>query len=89
LILLKIPSQAKRTANLKNRKCRAQFADVLWIQGGNHIIVHSDGLGKGKLTEYKVGKRVFSDIYCDDIRVDCSHGIHFFLTKEEAEEFLT
>ena len=36
---------------------------------------------------YRVGKTVESDSYDDDIRVECSHGIHFFLTRKEAEEW--
>jgi hypothetical protein len=37
---------------------------------------------------YEVGKEVKPEKeYDPDIRVECVNGIHFFMTKEEAEEF--
>jgi hypothetical protein len=37
------------------------------------------------ITEYREGQMVYPDSYDDDIRVDCTHGIHFWLTRREAE----
>ena len=42
---------------------------------------HEDGF------MYEVGKIVNPDSYNDDIRLDCTNGIHFFVTKQEAEEW--
>ena len=36
---------------------------------------------------YEPGKIVYPDKYDPDIRVECTNGIHFFQTYEEAEEF--
>ena len=74
---LLIPAEAKRTYSLVGRKCRAEYA----------IVIEGSG-GRGKTyggVSYKTGETVYPDKYCDDIRVECSHGIHFFLTPEEAE----
>jgi hypothetical protein len=47
-----------------------------WLRG------EDDGL------EYRVGKIASPDRYCDDPRIECSPGIHFSLTEEEAREWL-
>jgi hypothetical protein len=36
---------------------------------------------------YTVGEIALPDKYDDDIRVECSSGIHFFITEKEAREF--
>ena len=38
-------------------------------------------------TIYRVGEIVRPDSYDPDIRVECSHGIHFFITRKEAEDY--
>ena len=78
LCKLRIPSHAARTASLVGRKCRAAYADVLWSE-------HKKDMSKWNFTfDYVEGERIFPDKYDPDIRVECTHGIHFFLTKEEA-----
>jgi len=79
---LEIPAEAKRTCSLVGRKCRAEFVRVL--EGDGQSI---DPSGEGQVLEYRVGKIVRADSFDDDIRVECSHGIHFFVTRKEAEEF--
>jgi hypothetical protein len=85
LVTLLIPVDAKRTASLVGRKCRAEYAVVKWIEGNNPVT--SNGCDNGVNTVYKVGETVTPDSYDDDIRVECSHGIHFFQTRKEAEEW--
>jgi hypothetical protein len=36
---------------------------------------------------YTVGKIIKPDSYNDDIRLECTNGIHFFITKKEAEDY--
>ena len=86
LVKLLIPSAAKRTACLINRKCRAEYAKVLLIANGtvDKVEVNNE-YGK---TVYRVGSRVNPHKYCDDFRIDCAPGIHFFITREEAEQWL-
>lgn len=80
LVRLLIPAKAKRTASLVGRKCRAEYAKVLWTAKPLPVSWRK----KGRIT-YATGEIVRPDKYDDDPRVECTHGIHFFLTKEEAE----
>ena len=75
---LLIPAEAKRTSSLVGRKCRAEFVKV--IEGRGFSM--QDGV-----TEYREGSLVYPDKYDDDIRIECTHGIHFFMTRKEAEEY--
>jgi hypothetical protein len=77
---LRIPPEARRTAVPTSRKCRAEFAEVLACRDGAY------DLHTGRLA-YVAGTTVRPDSYDDDFRVECTHGIHFFLTREEAEEW--
>ena len=47
---------------------------------------HSSRYG-GIDTIYTVGNYVSPDSYDPDIRIDCTNGIHVFLTRKEAVEF--
>ena len=85
IVTLAIPKDSKRTASIIGRKCRSEYAIVLEIEG--HLSVTSNGCGNGIETIYEEGKEVWPDSYDDDFRVECSHGIHFFLTRKEAEEW--
>jgi hypothetical protein len=82
---LLIPEKAKRTCNLKNRKCRAEFVKVLSIERNGEDVKEEHGW-RGSFI-YKVGKIAKADSFDDDIRQDCSNGIHFFVTRREAEEW--
>ena len=79
IVRLEIPAKAKRTACPTGRKCRAEYAKVVDIEGGESV--ETKGL------RYTKGDTVYPDSYNDDIRVECTNGIHFFLTREEAEEW--
>ena len=83
IVHLLIPSWAKRTASLVGRKCRASVVKVLAIEG-DHPVTSSNN---GPETTYKIGGYVYPDRYNPDPRIECSNGIHFFLTREEAEEW--
>jgi hypothetical protein len=85
---LEIPARAKRTCNLKNRKCRSDYVKTLNImdEKGNKIQSACNGTSENKV-KYIVGKITRADSFDDDFREDCSYGIHFFLTKQEAEEW--
>jgi uncharacterized protein YjbI with pentapeptide repeats len=78
---LRIPPEARRTAVPTSRKCRAEFAEVLACPDGAY------DLHTGRLA-YVAGTTVRPDSYDDDFRVECTHGIHFFLTRKEAEEWI-
>ena len=92
LCCLLVPAEARRMSSLVGRKCRVEYADVLSITDGDGRPVgeclssYVPG-GLGPMLRYVVGQRVVPDAYDDDIRVECSHGIHCFITKAEAEEY--
>jgi hypothetical protein len=76
VIKLYIPAKAKRTSSIAGRKCRAEYVRVL---EGNGIS------SKGGI--YEQGKIYRPHKYDDDPRIECSCGVHFFMTKKEAEEY--
>ena len=84
---LEIPMKAKRVNFIASRKCRAEYAKVLQIEKLTGEKIKSY---RGKYKEdffYTVGKIVRPDKFDDSPMNECSNGIHFFLTKEEAIEW--
>jgi hypothetical protein len=77
---LRIPSAARRFGGVISNKCRAEFAEVL---EGSGVSVHDSEFS------YSQGERVQPDTSFDENPLaECSSGIHFFLTKIEAEAYL-
>jgi hypothetical protein len=85
---LRIPADAKRS-NATGRKCRAEFAEVLSIEsiGGKKIFEEGFSCRKKNQLCYKIGEIVRPDFFDEDRWNECSHGIHFFLTRYEAEVY--
>lgn len=77
-----IPHDAERVNCVGSRKCRASKAFVHEIYGATEAYDQHTG----KLL-YKVGEWVEPDKFDPSITVECSHGIHFFLTRIEAENY--
>jgi hypothetical protein len=75
---LEIPAEAARTSSYIGRKCRAEFVRV--ISGEGRSVYDETFL-------YAPGIIVRADVYDPDPRVECSGGIHFFITREEAQEY--
>jgi len=87
LIKLLVPEKAKRTWCIASRKCRAEYVDVIEIINSagkkeKSAIANHDGK-----TDYVVGKRTKANSFNDSIFEECTNGIHFFITKEEAENW--
>ena len=87
LVKLRIPADAKRS-NASGRKCRAEYAEVLEIHG-------PDALTEVALSqhdedfEYRVGNTVRPrEPFDPDPLRECASGIHFWITREEAEAHL-
>jgi hypothetical protein len=81
---LLIPADARRS-NAFGRRCRAEFVKTLAIidDCGNPI---SRGISKrDSKFEYRVGEITRADDWDEKWTRDCSHGIHFFITYQEAE----
>ena len=75
---LLIPENAGRVGGYTERKCRAERAIVI---EGTGFSKYDDKFG------YAPGKTVTPDSWDPDPRVTCSHGIHFFLTRAEAQAY--
>jgi len=82
---LLIPRSARRTSSLIGRKCRADAALVVGVAYGD--AVNNAGICKSlhdSRFTYEIGKMASEPSFDPDIRVECTAGIHFFMTKEEA-----
>ena len=84
LVKLQIPEEARRTS-ATTRKCRCDKAlvlDITSLDGNEHYneVVNYNYT----TTVYKVGEMVYPNSF-DDYRWNaCSHGIHFFVNKQDA-----
>jgi hypothetical protein len=81
IVKLRIPADAKRS-HAFGRKCRAEFADVLEVIGAEVGIAQQDNK-----TEYRAGQRVTPDRFDENWQNECAPGIHFFITRLEAENY--
>lgn len=86
---LRIPAYADRIV-YEDDKCRASCAQVVDIYDENDI--HYDG-GSSMYyptvkCEYRPKHMVYSDSFDDNPFEVCSHGIHFFLTEQEAWDYI-
>jgi hypothetical protein len=81
IVKLLIPAQAKRS-NATGRKCRAEYVKVLEVIGSNKGVSSYD-----YTTTYTIGAEVRCDQWCEDRWQECAGGIHFFITRREAENY--
>ena len=79
---LVIPHDAERLNSYGSRKCRASKVFVDELFGDESAFDRHSGA-----IEYRQGIEVFPDSFDADPTVECSHGIHFFITREEAEAY--
>ena len=85
IIELLIPKKAKRSC-ATTRKHRCEYAKVVSIDGKKTKGLYVVNTSRVE-TRYEVGKIVKPDSYNEDRWNECSNGIHFFLTKKEAENW--
>lgn len=88
IIKLKILESAKRS-NATGRKCRCSAAEVLEIQNLDGTKADIDRIHNNnhRGVDYIVGGIVTPDSFDDDRWNECSHGIHFFITRQEAVDY--
>ena len=88
LIKLKIPFDAKRSS-ATSQKCRCDKAMVLEIidLGDNEPIEEIMNDSQDVPLLYRVGEMVYPDSFDENRWNECSHGIHFFINKEEAMRY--
>ena len=85
IVKLMIPESARRSSATTN-KCRCEYADVLSIENiatGETIdeIINNSYQPEIK---YRVGETVYPDSWDDNRWNECSHGIHFFINRQNA-----
>ena len=80
LVKLEIPRGAI-VFSINNNKCRTDKAKVLEIIGGNRAYSNH------KFFSYYVGDIIEVFNFNCEYNVECAEGIHFFKTREEAENY--
>ena len=87
LVKLLVPEDAMRSSATTN-KCRCDKAQVLTITDtdGNNPIDRITNY-EYEPCDYIVGETVIPDSFDEDRWNECSHGIHFFINKQEAIEY--
>ena len=82
IVKLRIPADVKRS-NATGRKCRAERAEVLEVIGAAVGVSDWDSS-----FVYRVGETVTpTDAFDEDRFCECAPGIHFFITRAEAEAY--
>ena len=86
LVKLEIPEDAKRSsANTNKCRCdKAKVLDIICISDVHqHNLQEITNLNYAETT-YKVGEMVYPDSFDEYRWNECSHGIHFFINKQDA-----
>lgn len=102
LVQLKIPADSPRLRAFDSKKCRCKFAKVTGIQLFDGTSLPDDTVAYSMFeltnftmpflryrTNYRKGKTVFADGWVADRDIECSHGIHFFMNREDAISYVT
>ena len=86
IVELLMPTNAKR-CSATTRKCRASYAKVVSLTTLSGEPVKTNSVTNTCYSPnivYKVGELVYPDAFDDDRWNECSHGIHFFINRQEA-----
>ena len=84
IVKLLIPEDAKRSS-ATTRKCRCDKARVLEIWDENGEPIQEARSSRNPNFVYRVGETVSVPDFCEDRWKECAPGIHFFITRREAE----
>jgi hypothetical protein len=85
---LVIPHDALRFNSYGSRKCRASKVFVHEMYDASGAVFTGTGIGMhDKKTTYTTGQETLPDRFCEDKQQECSNGIHFFMTREEAAAY--
>ena len=88
LVKLQIQEDARR-CSATTQKCRCDKALVLAITDtdGSNPIEEIENTAQAHHVTYKVGELVLPDSFDEDRWNECSHGIHFFINKQDAIDY--
>ena len=87
IVKIEIPKRARRTCNFLNRKCRASMVKTLSITNSKGEQLKEVCGDYKQTTIYKIGRLTKADKFDDTLFNDCTNGIHFFVTKQEAKNW--
>ena len=89
IVKLEICEDAKRSSAY-GRKCRCSAAKVLEIQNIDGTPYEEDSVASGRDRSfvYKTGEVISVPDFDEDRRNECSTGIHFFITRQEAVDYV-
>ena len=85
IVKLQIPEDARRSS-ATSTKCRCDKAFVLAIENADGTPADKASLVNDSYaaTTYTVGEMVYPDSFDENRFNECSHGIHFFINRQEA-----
>ena len=88
LVMLEIPEDARR-CSCTSQKCRCDKAKVLGITNldTNEVISEIKNTSYSPAVTYVVGEMVYPDSFDENRWNGCSHGIHFFINKQNAIDY--
>ena len=86
IVELLIPADAKRSS-ATTRKCRCDKAEVVSITGMRGVSYKKAHSARTICFVYEVGKTVSVPDFDEDRWNECSTGIHFFITRQEAVDW--
>ena len=87
LVMLEIPEDARR-CSATTQKCRCDKAKVLGITNiKTNEVLESVVNSNYHETTYTVGEMVYPDSFDENRWNECSHGIHFFINKQDALDY--
>ena len=88
LVMLEIPEDARR-CSCTSQKCRCDKAKVLGITNldTNESISEIKNTSYFSAVTYVVGEMVYPDSFDENRWNECSHGIHFFINKQNAIDY--
>ena len=76
---MEIPADARRS-HAFGRKCRAEFVRCLDVIGADVGVSMHD-----KTIQYRAGEIIKPHLFDENWQEECAGGIHFYITREEAE----
>ena len=88
LVMLEIPEDARR-CSCTSQKCRCDKAKVLGITNlnTNESVSEIKNTSYSPAVTYVVGEMVYPDSFDEYRWNECSHGIHFFINKQNAIDY--
>ena len=90
ILILEVKKNYKRVNCIGSRKCRGDKVFIVGVETLKGKKFNNPGKIYSSFDSeflYKVGKVVKAERYNPSDRIECSDGIHFFITKQEAIEY--